>query len=303
MTKVSILFPARNETFLNQTIDDVFNKAKGEIEVIAILDGYYPNPMPKDRNNLIFVHRGRSMGMRAAINAGANIAKGEYLMKADAHCMFQEGFDEILKADIQDNWVVIPGRHSLDPETWTIAQNGKSRRDYHYLCFPDPSKPHDLGMHGVEWPQRDRERRDKPEYQIDDTPSCQGSCWFMHKSWFTDFIGGMNEHGYGTFSQEFQELGNKTWLGGGEVKVNKNCWYAHLHKGKTYGRMYHQDSKEVVDGHNYSAWFWSTNQWKNRIHDISWLISKFDPVPGWPLDWEKQINDFWPNYGKEHSYV
>jgi glycosyltransferase involved in cell wall biosynthesis len=297
MAKVSVIIPSRNELFLNKTIDDVFKKASGDIEVIAVLEGYWPEVMVEERPNLIYIHNGKPKGLRGASNAAAAIAKGKYLMKIDAHCMFAEGFDEVLQKDIESNWVVIPRRHSLDPENWCIQQNGKPPRDYHALCFPDPNKNHDFGMHGIEWPQRGRERSD-PKYDIDDTPSCQGSCWFMEKAWFDNFLHGMNEFGYGSFSQEFQEIGNKTWLGGGEVKVNKKTWYAHLHKGRTYGRMYHQDSNEVVAGHNYSAWYWTTNQWPDRIHDLSWLVEKFWPMPTWPLDWEKQINDFWPNFYK-----
>jgi glycosyltransferase involved in cell wall biosynthesis len=303
MAKVSVVIPSRNERFLNETINDVFDKASGDVEAIAVLDGYWPDPMPQARKNLILLHHGTPRGLRAASNEGVGIAKGKYILKIDAHCMFQKGYDEILQANMQPNWVVIPRRHSLDPINWAIENNGKPPRDYHALCFPDPKKDHDWGMHGIEWPQRVKERMNNSAYDIDDTMSCQGSAWFMEKKWFTDFLHGMNEHGYGTFAQEFQEIGNKTWLGGGEVKVNKKCWYAHLHKGKTYGRMYHQNSNEIVDGHNYSAWFWATNQWKDRIHDLGWLVEKFWPVPTWPSDWEKQINDFWPKYGMEHNYV
>jgi hypothetical protein len=216
--------------------------------------------------------------------------------------MFAPAFDKVLVENMQDNWIVIPRRYSLDPEKWEIQQNGKSPRDYHYLCFPNPKKDHDFGIHGVEWPERSRERRDRPEYDIDDTPSFQGSCWCMKRTWFTDFLKGMNEHGYGQFSQEPQEIGMKTWLGGGEVKVNKKTWYAHLHKGSTFGRMYSISQREIINGHNYSAWYWATNQWKDRIHDLKWFVEKFWPMPTWENDWEAQINNFWPQFGKEHNY-
>lgn len=109
----------------------------------------------------------------------------------------------------------------------------------------------------------------------------------MHRSWFWGFLGGMSEVGYGTFTQEPQEIGMKTWLGGGAVKVNKKVWYAHLHKGRTYGRMYHQDRAEVVRGHNYSADYWMNNRWEKRIHDVEWLIDRFWPVPTWPVNWKE----------------
>jgi glycosyltransferase involved in cell wall biosynthesis len=282
MPDVSIIIPARNETFLQKTITDVLSKATGSVECIAVLDGYWPDPPLIPDKRLIQLHRGQSMGMRAAINGAAAIAKGKYLMKTDAHCMFAEGYDDVLKSNCEDNWVVIPRRYSLDAENWKIEQNGKVR-DYHYLCYPDPNKGHDRGMHGVEWWSRCKERID-PIYDIDDEMSTQGSCWFMHKTHFDNFLHGLSEVGYGTFSQEFQEIGNKTWLGGGSVKINKKTYYCHLHKGKTYGRMYSANMREIVAGHNYSADYWMGNKWEGRIHDIDWLIDKFAPVPTWPED-------------------
>ena len=283
MAKVSVIIPSRNELFLPQTINDLITKATGDVEVIAVLDGYWPNPPLPNYKNLHIIHRGESKGMRASINAGVAIAKGEYLMKCDAHCMFAQGYDEVLQADCDKDWIVIPPRFSLDAENWVIENNGKPRRDYHYLCYPDPNKGHDVGMHGVEWWDRGKQRSD-PEYDIDDNMSFQGSCWFMTKYHFDNFLHGMSEVGYGTFSQEPQEIGNKTWLGGGAVKVNKKTWYAHLHKGKRYGRMYNQNHNEIVEAHRWSAKHWMNNEEPNMVHKIDWLIEKFWPVPTWPED-------------------
>jgi glycosyltransferase involved in cell wall biosynthesis len=283
MPKVSIIIPSRNELFLPQTVNDLLTKASGDVEVIAVLEGYWPEPFLPENKNLKIIYHGKPLGMRAAINHGAAIAKGDFLMKCDAHCMFGEGYDEILSNDCDDNWIVIPRRYSLDAENWDIEKNGKPPRDYHYLCYPQCGKDHDNGMHGVEWWGRGKERSDS-QYDIDDNMSFQGSCWFMKKTYFTDFLHGMSEEGYGTFTQEPQEIGLKAWLGGGAIKVNKKIWYAHLHKGSRYGRMYHQDRNEVVRGHNYSADYWMNNRWENRVHNIDWLIEKFWPVPTWPED-------------------
>jgi glycosyltransferase involved in cell wall biosynthesis len=283
MAKTSVIIPSRNELFLPQTVSDLLAKAAGEIEVIVVLDGYWPDPPLPDHDNLIIIHRGKTQGMRAAINSAAAIAKGEWLMKCDAHCMFAEGFDEVLKADCDKDWVVIPRRYSLDAENWQIEQNGKLPRDYHYLCFPDPAKGEDMGMHGVEWWDRCKKRTD-PQYDIDDEMSSQGSCWWMTKYHFDHFLHGLSEEGYGTFCQEFQQIGNSTWLGGGRVAINKKTFYAHLHKGKKYGRMYNQSRSELIPRINWSARYWMNNEWKERQHDFSWLIEKFWPVPGWPED-------------------
>lgn len=289
MSKLSVLIPSRNEQFLPQTIDDIMTKATGDIECIVVLEGYWPSPPLKEYPNLITIHRSTPKGMRAAINAAASIARGKYLMKCDAHCMFDYGFDEVLKADCEDNWIVIPSRYSLDAENWAILDTGKSRVDYHYLCYPYDKKDTDPGMHGVVWNDRARERKDNPDYDIDDEMSFQGSCWFMSAHHFHNNLGGMSEEGYGTFIQEPQEIGLKTWLGEGRIVVNKRTFYAHLHKGKTYGRGYPVSGSELRRGSAYSTDFWMNNRWTGRKRDIAWLVEKFWPVPTWPENWEELV--------------
>lgn len=289
MSKLSVIIPSRNERFLPQTVADLFQKAAGEIEVIAVLDSWWPDPPLPDYPNLILIHRSEAKGMRAAINAAAGIARGKYLMKVDAHCMFQEGFDEVLKADCDLDWLVIPRRHRLDAENWCLQEVGKPPIDYHYLSCPITNRD-GYSMHGNIWPERTRERSG-PEYDIDDTMSFQGSLWFCHKRYFDEFIGPLSEVGYGTFSQEPQEIGMKVWLGGGRIITNKKTWYAHLHKGRTYGRGYFMSKSEVVNGHEYSARFWMNDCWEKRVRDISWLVEKFAPVPTWPADWQSRRNE------------
>lgn len=279
--KVSILIPVCKEQFLNKTINDLLEKAKGDIEIIVSLDGYWPEEII-DNPSVQYIHFSNRRGMRACINAGAAISTGQYLMKIDGHCMVDEGFDEKLKADCEENWVVIPRRYRLDPETWTQTELNKPPIDYEYLNWPH-SNPSEIGLHGNVWNDRTLERMDKPVYLIDDNMSFQGSCWFMtRKHW--DWLGGMSEVGYETFVQEAQEIGLKTWLGGGRVVTNKKTWYAHLHKGRKYGRGYFIDKREMRRGRDFSVDYWMNNRWEDRVHDLDWLIEKFSPVPTWPED-------------------
>ncbi len=100
-------------------------------------------------------------------------------------------------------------------------------------------------------------------------------------------IGKLQEEGYGTFIGEPQEVGLKTWLGGGKQVRNKKTWYAHLHKGSQWGRGYHVSKSELERGNRYSVDYWMNNRWPNRTHDIEWLIERFWPVPTWPEDRSK----------------
>jgi len=289
MSKLSVIIPSRNEIFLPNTVKDILAKAQGDIEVIAVLDGYWPNPLLEDNDRLIVLHRGQSMGMRAAINGAAAIAKGKYIMKCDAHCMFAPGFDEVLKADCDDNWIVIPRRKRLDAENWCIQDVGKPDIDYHFLGCPMTNRD-GYEMHGGIWPHRAVTRTD-PKYDIDDTMSFQGSSWFMTAKHFNDTLHGMSEEGYGSFCQEPQEIGNKTWLSGGRIVTNKKTWYAHLHKGPRYGRGYFQDRRTLTRGHTWSGRHWMNNKEPGMKYKLEWLVEKFWPVPTWPEDWKSRIDE------------
>lgn len=282
MVTVSVVIPARNERFLNKTVHDVLHKSRGAIEIIVILDGYWPSdPVPEDPRVRI-AHFGTSFGMRHAINTGVALSSGKYIMKLDAHCMLDKGFDEKLVADCEKNWVVIPRRHRLEPETWTLQQLEKPPVDYEYLSFPNNYSDYGgAGLHGRQWNRRTIDRMDKPEYLIDDQMSFQGSCWFMHKDYFYE-LELMDNQNYGEFAHEAQEIGLKCWLSGGRVIVNKKTWYAHLHKGKIYGRGYALSNLELRKGTAFTN-KWITNEaWSKQTRPFKWLLDKFSPIPGWP---------------------
>lgn len=277
---ISIIIPARNEQFLQNTIKELLTKAEGEIEIYAVLDGYWPDPALEDDPRLHIIHRGKSRGMRAAINAAVALSKGEYLMKIDAHCMVSQGYDVALMKDCEDDWVVVPRRKRLDAENWKIEDTRKPDIDYMFLSCPnDPSDWGGAGLHGKNWDAKNKDPELK-KVLIDDLMSFQGSCWFMKKSYF-HFLELMDEETYGTFAQEAPEIGLKCWLSGGRVIVNKNVWYAHLHKGKKYGRGYFLSKDTLVHGNNGTNKWIHGKAWHKQIHGLKWLIDRFSPVPTW----------------------
>lgn len=289
---VSVIVPSRSERFLVPTVADLLANAEGDIEVIVVLDGYWPDPpLPEDRRIRV-LHFGDAKGMRPAINAAATIARGEYLLKCDAHTMWAPGYDVALKADYHEsNWIVVPRRYALDPDAWAIAADAGGGRkypiDYHYLSNPyeRPGDPA-CGLHGTPWNARKIERAD---ILIDDEMSSQGSGWFMSRQHWA-WLGDLDIEHYGNFIHEFQELGLKTWLGGGAVKVNKKTWYAHLFKGRKYGRGYSMAGFNHEAGRDYCTDFWMHDRWPQRVHDLRWLIEKFAPVPTWPADLDRAFS-------------
>lgn len=278
--KVSLIIPSRNERFLVPTVQDVLRHAAGELEVLVVLDGYWDTNLPNDPRVRV-IHKGQAEGMRRAINDAARIATGDYLMKLDAHCSVSEGFDEVLQAQCDGDWIVVPRRDRLDAEQWCKQETGKPPIDAHFLSYPF-ERPGDgsCGLHGTIWKSRAATRT---HILLDEEMSSQGSCWFMSRGHWNR-LGEMDYRSYGNFVNEFQELGLKTWLGGGKVMVNKSCQYLHLHKGKTYGRGYPLTKHEQQRGSDFTTRYWMLDQWAERVHNLRWLIERFAPVPTWPDD-------------------
>lgn len=283
---LSVIIPNRNSPYLTPTIKDVLKNAGCNVEVIVNVDENWPEELIEDER-VTYIHPPAPIGLRQGVNACAKLAKGKYIMKTDDHCAFGENFGKILIENHQDNWVQIPRRYALDPVKWGIEEreDDKYPIDYMYIDFPRKGKDHDDGMHGVPW--KDLRERNK-ELDIDDTPSMQGSCWFMTKAYFNQ-LNLMDETGYGQFAQESQEIGFKAWLSGGALKVNKLTWYAHLHKGSKHGRFY-KFPGGTVEASNWSAEHWLNDREPNMIHKFEWFIDeKFPAMPSWPQDWKEQI--------------
>jgi glycosyltransferase involved in cell wall biosynthesis len=280
MSKVSVIIPSRNELFLSKTVEDLLTKATGEIEIIAVLEGYWPDPPLKDDKRLIQLHKGKAMGMRAAINSAAEVATGEWLMKTDAHCMFEEGYDDVLQADCEDNWVVVPRRYSLDPEDW--CRRPKHHIDYLKVECPNETNNYEINV--KVWNEKNYDQ-ELAKLLIDDVFTFQGSCWFMPKKYY-HVLELMDEENYGSFRKEPQEITFKAWLSGGRVIRNKKTWYAHLHKGKTYGRGYNYNKSDYRKGDIYLLNWLTNSAWSKQTIPFKWLIDKFE-MPGWEnFKWE-----------------
>lgn len=280
---VTVIIPSKTERFLEHTIRDVLHNATGDIQVIPVLDGYMvPDEEYVDdpRVDYLQLKPTKKTKKRQGINLAVENAKGEYVMALDAHCLVAKGFDKQLTKDHKPNWVQIPRRHRLDPIRWDLQKQSDTRPpiDYEYIIFDSLIK--ERFIHGYKW---NRKTVNKFHVPIDDTLTFQGSCWFMTKQWYqkNNFM----DTAYQGWGQEAEEISFTTWKNGGEVKTNKNTYYAHLHKGRTYGRMYWMSREE-----NRESWRYAFNRWviDDREFFIN-LIQKFSPLPKWPKDWKDQI--------------
>jgi hypothetical protein len=201
--------------------------------------------------------------------------------------MVSEGFDEILQKTMDDNWVVIPRFYVLDAEEW----KWQDIRFYDYFYLPCPlTDPKQFRFQaGGHWKERTAARLNIP---IDENMKLHGSAFFMNKKFFTDCIRGLDSS-YDPCSGEDIEISLKTWLGpwNGKLMVNKNVWYAHMHKGGQRPRGYPMGATQIRNTYDWIAKYWMGNNWKERFHDLEWLIDKFYPIPTWPENfkelWEK----------------
>jgi len=300
---LSVIIPAKNEPYLDRTINSCLDMAEGEVEVIAVLDGYWPEVPIEDRKGLTLIHHTETIGQRPACNEAAKLARGKYLMKLDAHCILDNGYDVKLAADCEYDWTVIPRRCGIKEEGWiaktTLPRNAST---VDYMRLTSPSEKNDTGLRAVAWPQY-KKRPKVRKRLIDDVMTCQGSGWFLYKDRYWE-LGGLDED-YGHWGAMGCEIGNKAWLSGGRLVVNKKTWYAHWQRGRIRknngeildrNRRYYLEPKIVKSAHKYAKDLWFTNSWPLQKHDFVWLLEKFAPVPHWKegypeIDaWKKKRN-------------
>lgn len=292
MPELSILIPARNEMFLSKTIADILMHSEANTEIIAVLDGQWSiDPIP-DHPRLTLIYHPESIGQRAATNEAARLADSKYVMKVDAHCAFDQGFDRKLLEDMQDDWTQVPIMKNLHAFDW-VCPNGHRRyqspsgpciecgepttMDIVWISKKNPSSTayrFDRDLHFQYW-------ADYKKKQIGDlveTMSIQGSCFMITKQRYFDL--NICDEGHGSWGQQGTEVACKTWLSGGRCIVNKKTWYSHLFRtqGGDFGFPY--PNPGIEKAREYSKDLWLNDKWDKAIHPLSWLIEKFEP-PEW----------------------
>lgn len=245
MGLVSVVIPVYKDPLLQPTIESLLKNAKGDVEVIAVLDGYWPAEYDWSDPRIRIVHLGKTQGMRNAINVGVRVARGEFIMRTDAHAIFSPGWDIDLTSRFKDNWIVYPKRFYLDPEKWAIMDLPPNI--YNKLII-DPTHHKWAGLN---WKEREKGREHK---LIDESMAMQGSCWIMKKSWWDKVIGELQSEGYGTHYGDSHEMVFKTWQAGGRLMVNKIAWHAHKHRD--FSRTHNYGSAEARPGWDYSISLW-----------------------------------------------
>ena len=289
MSKLSIIIPSHKDQYLNKTIEEVLSKSHGDIEIIIFLDGCGTDVVIVD-DKVKYIYSEEKVGMRSATNRAVKESTGKYIMKLDSHCKISDGFDVKMMNDIEDDWISVPSRYSLNVNKWKKF-NGPI--DHLYLKFPDNFKK-EIGFRYRLFNERAELKKNE---MITDIIGFQGSCWFMHKSFF-EKIGGLDESIFGSFGSEAHELSMKTWLTtNGKVVRNRNVWYAHYSPPTRKRRSLR---KSMLNNMKKAFRLDMCNEWPGQIRSFKWLIDKFGPFPGWPDNW---YDDLYISYLKMKGYL
>ncbi len=310
MTDLSILIPARNEEFLGRTIKDALENIQGNTEIIVTLDGYLPNPPLEPDPRVTIIYNPVAVGQRAATNQGAKIANGKYIMKVDAHCAFDKGFDiKMLEAykKLDDNVTLVPVMRNLHAFDW-ICEEGhrryqspsgvcetcgrETKKDVVWFAKPSPQTftfRFDKTMHFQYYGELAKQEENKKGVLINDgtydpqlreTMSIQGSCFMLTKEKYFELdICSEEFHSWG---QQGVEVACKTWMSGGRVISNLNTWYAHMFRtrGGDFGFPYSNPQNLVNENRELSKELFMKDKWSKATVKFQKMLDKFSP-PDW----------------------
>jgi glycosyltransferase involved in cell wall biosynthesis len=314
--KLSILIPSRNENFLARTIQDILEHKEDETEVIAVLDGQWADPAIPQYPNVNVIYVPESVGMRGATNLAAKLARGKYIMKVDAHCSFDQGFDRKMIEffeKVGDNVTAVPIMRNLWAFDWKCYHCGwkkyqgptptecgscgktdkirkkmiwQGKHNPQSWSFRFDAEPH--FQYFEDYKHRPETRKMKEELGYTETMSIQGSCFMCTKENYLKLK--LTDEKMGNWGNEGIEVACKTWLSGGRVLANHNTWYAHMFRtqGGDFGFPYENRGKIVSQTKgNVKSLLWE-KKFEHQIHPVSWLVEKFWPVPGWS---QEQLDD------------
>lgn len=316
---LSVLIPARNEMFLAKTVEGLLENMRGNTEIIVGLDGEWANPGLPEHPRVTVIYVNTSIGQRAMTNQLCRLSESKYVMKLDAHCIVDEGFDVKLMDKITDDMTIVPMMRNLHAFDWVcIGKNERSGKLYNTpeenkekvgcgnrkYQGPTPEKcdkcsgnmDRELVWKAKESPRSTSFRFDKtlhfqyfneyknrPEGQgeLTKSMSLQGSCFMLtrEKYWELDIC----EEEFGSWGQQGVEVACKTWLSGGRVMCLQSTHYAHMFRtqGGDFSFPYKQSQKQISHARDYSRELFPTDKWPKAKRKFQWLLDEFYPVPDW----------------------
>lgn len=294
---LSILIPARNEMFLAKTIEDILKNIEGKTEIITVLDGAWADPPIPQHERVTVIYHDQSIGQRAATNEACKLSKAKYVMKVDAHCAFDKGFDVKMMSEMRDDWTMVPLMKNLHAFDWVCKKGHRryqgpsgpcsecgreTKRDVVWIAKKSPNSVSycfDATPHFQYFGEY--AKRPEGQEEISETMSLQGSCWMLTRDKYFELD--ICDENFGSWGSQGIEVAVKTWLSGGRVMVNKKTWYAHMFRtqGGDFGFPYHLSGRQVENAKSFARDIFFNNKWDKQKYPLSWLVEKFWPVKGW----------------------
>lgn len=319
---ISILIPGRNEMFMARTVKDLLKNIRGNTEIILGCDGSWPpnDDMVgiEDDPRVTLVYYPEAIGQRKMTNQLCKLSRAKWIIKTDAHCTFDEGFDikMLQAAEGHEDWTLVPTMRNLHAFDWVCLQGHRRYQGPSGPCEKcgQPTK-RDIVWKGKESPKSNGYRFDttlhfqyhrkldrKPQFDLgnnlNETMSLQGSFFMLTREKYWEL--NICDEKHGSWGQQGVEVALKTWLSGGKCVVNRNTWYAHMFRtqGGDFGFPYHLGGKEVDKARNYSRDIWLNNKFEKQILPLSWLLEKFSPLKS-SDDGERKFIDWHDPEGME----
>lgn len=295
--------------FLAKTVEDILANIEANTEIIIVLDGAWADPPIPQNERVNVVYLPESIGQRAATNVAAKLSRAKYVMKVDAHCAFDKGFDKKMLEAFKitgDNVTMLPVMRNLWAFDWKCyhcgwkkyqgptpekcEQCGKSDKIKRKIVWVGKHNPQSTSysfdarphfQYFEDWKHRPAYAKDKETKGLTETMSIQGSCFMTTREKYWELE--LSDEKLGNWGNQGIEVAVKTWLSGGKVLVNHKTWYAHMFRtqGGDFGFPWPNSEKETQKTKkNVRDLFWE-NKWPKQIRPLSWLVEKFWPVPGW----------------------
>src|SRR3990167_9337579 len=235
MKQLSILVPARNEEFLQQTIDDIFlhSELGDKLEILVGLDGWHTKL--KKRPNLRVFESTNVLGQRATQNALAGISEAKYIMKLDAHVSVSQGFDKVMLEimEANPNIVLVPALGNLHVYDWLCPLKHRTYQGKEDKCGQCDSKDLIFQFGDV----------DNFE-MLHETKAIQGSGFLVSRENYWKWQ--RCDESWGSWGQMGFEIYTKTLKNGGKVMATRKAFMGHFFR--KVDEFPYSRSQEQIDG-------------------------------------------------------
>jgi len=266
---VTVIIPVgKTETERNflRTISSVTEAAHEDIEVLFMVDGWelpeHSRKVLSQYNNVNIYSSPTPVGQRVLGNIGAEMAKGKYIFRIDAHCKMSDAWDVKLKQACSEKSVLVCVIESLIEETW---ESKKNKYTFVYLTQDGRDK----------WWGNYHGKDDAIEVQP--TMALTGCGWFLRKDYYLKDI--RADESLGAWGGIGPEVALKTKHSGGTLLLHKGVSCGHVfNTNKTgYSISMQSDARKKLA--------------KTYSQALIMLALEFKPVPTWEWLYDKKTKE------------